>query len=35
VEAMDEKLMQQFFSNFWEKRNAANPEYAWSDYKNK
>lgn len=35
VEAMDEKLMQQFFYNFWEKRNAANPEYAWSDYKNK
>lgn len=28
------KLMQQFFYNFWEKRNENTPELAWNEYKN-
>jgi GWxTD domain-containing protein len=27
------KLMQQFFYNFWEKRNENNPEVAWQEYR--
>ncbi len=28
------KLMQQFFYNFWNKRNENNPEVAWQEYRN-
>ena len=28
------KLMQQFFYNFWEKRDESNPEQAWQEYRN-
>jgi len=35
LKAANLKFMQQFFYNFWEKRNEANPEYAWLEYKDK
>jgi GWxTD domain-containing protein len=35
LKAADIKLMQQFFYNFWVKRNETNPEYAWLEYKDK
>jgi GWxTD domain-containing protein len=28
----DQKMMQQYFYNFWKKRNDANPEQAWLNY---
>lgn len=34
LELADEKMMQQFFYDFWQKRNAANPQAEWIRYKN-
>lgn len=33
LEMADLKLMQQYFYDFWQKRNAQNPELAWLNYK--
>ncbi len=33
LQAANLKLMQQFFFNFWEKRNETNPESAWNEYR--
>ncbi len=33
LEMADTKLMQQYFYDFWQKRNAQNPELAWINYK--
>jgi GWxTD domain-containing protein len=33
LEMADSKLMQQYFYDFWQKRNMQNPELAWLNYK--
>ena len=33
LEMADTKLMQQYFYDFWQKRNAQNPQLAWLNYK--
>ena len=33
LEIADAKMMQQFFYDFWQKRNAQNPQLAWMNYK--
>ena len=33
LEMADIKLMQQFFYDFWQRRNPSNPELAWMNYK--
>lgn len=34
LEIADEKMMQQFFYDFWQKRNPTNPQAEWIRYKN-
>lgn len=33
LEIADTKMMQQFFYDFWQKRNSQNPQLAWMNYK--